>query len=119
MQNQEETGQQPGGQQPTGQAQLTRDQVFEALRDVFDPEIPVNIVDLGLVYDVKIIDEWVGVKMTLTTPGCGMSTQIANMVRERVLDIKGVQECDVRLIWNPAWNPSMMSAEAKKKIGVA
>ena len=104
-------------QQETRQTELTREEVFQALRDVFDPEIPVNIVDLGLVYDVKIIDDWVGVKMTLTTPGCGMSGQISNMVRERVLDINGVHECDVRLVWAPAWNPSMMSPEAKQKLG--
>src|SRR5262249_27862763 len=118
MENQQEPSQQSNGQPSTSQSQLTREQVFEALKDVFDPEIPVNIVDLGLVYDVKIIDDWVGVKMTLTTPGCGMSTQIANMVRERVLDVDGVKECDVRLIWNPAWSPAMISPAAKAKLGM-
>ncbi|MEK7819448.1 MAG: iron-sulfur cluster assembly protein [Bacteroidota bacterium] len=98
--------------------ELTSKIVFDALRDVNDPEIPVNIVDLGLVYDVKIIDNWVGVKMTLTTPGCGMATYIANNARERVLKIPGVSEADVRLVWQPAWNPSMMSPEAKMKLGM-
>ena len=97
---------------------LTREIVFDALKDVNDPEIPVNIVDLGLIYDVKIIADWVGVKMTLTTPGCGMATQIANNARERVLKIPGVKEADVRLVWQPAWNPSMMSSEAKTKLGM-
>ena len=97
---------------------ITEAQVYETLRDCYDPEIPVNIVDLGLVYDIKIIDDWVGVRMTLTTPGCGMSTQIANMVRERLLDIHGVNEADVRLVWEPAWNPSMMTEEARKKLGM-
>jgi metal-sulfur cluster biosynthetic enzyme len=95
---------------------ITRDQVYAVLKDVFDPEIPVSIVDLGLVYDVKIIDDWVGVKMTLTSQGCGLSTQIANTVRERVATIPGVSDADVRIVWQPAWNPSMMSDEAKKKV---
>jgi metal-sulfur cluster biosynthetic enzyme len=101
------------------QAQVTEPQVYEALKDVFDPEIPVSIVDLGLVYDVKIIDDWVGVKMTLTTPGCGMGGSIAGMVRERVLALPGVRETDVRIVWDPAWTPAMMSDEAKKKLGMS
>ncbi|HLF15485.1 MAG TPA: iron-sulfur cluster assembly protein [Bacteroidota bacterium] len=101
------------------QSRVTEPQVYEALRDVYDPEIPVSIVDLGLVYDVKIIDNWVGVKMTLTTSGCGMGQAIAAMVRERVLTLPGVHEADVRLVWEPAWNPSMMSDEAKKKLGMS
>ena len=99
--------------------QVTESQVYEALKHVYDPEIPVSIVDLGLVYDVKIIDDWVGVKMTLTTPGCGMGQAIADRVRERVLTLPGVHEADVRLVWEPAWNPSMMSDEAKKKLGMS
>jgi len=97
-------------------AAITREQIYAVLKDVFDPEIPVSVVDLGLIYDVKIIDDWVGVKMTLTSQGCGLSTQIANTVRERVLTISGVSDADVRIVWQPAWNPSMMSDEAKKKV---
>ena len=99
-------------------AEITEPQIIEALREVNDPEIPVSIVDLGLVYDIKIIDDWVGVKMTLTAPGCGMGEYIANMVRERVLGIAGVREADVRLVWEPQWNPSMMSDVARKKLGM-
>ncbi|HLB00387.1 MAG TPA: iron-sulfur cluster assembly protein [Bacteroidota bacterium] len=98
---------------------ITETQVYDALKNVFDPEIPVSIVDLGLVYDVKIIDGWVGVKMTLTTPGCGMGQAIAANVRERVLTLEGVSEADVRIVWEPAWNASMMSDEAKKKLGMS
>jgi metal-sulfur cluster biosynthetic enzyme len=98
---------------------VTEEQVYEALKNVFDPEIPVSIVDLGLVYDVKIIDDWVGVKMTLTTPGCGMGQAIATMARERVLTLDGVSEADVRIVWEPAWNASMMSDVAKKKLGMS
>ncbi len=92
--------------------------VYDALRECYDPEIPVNLVDLGLIYDVKIIDDWVGVKMTLTSPGCGMSGMISQNVRNRVLKVPGVKEADVRIVWQPAWSPAMMSEEAKKKLGV-
>ncbi len=96
---------------------VTKDQVYEALKLVYDPEIPVSIVDLGLVYDVTIVEDWVGVKMTLTAPGCGMSNMIAGQVRERVRSLPGVGDADVRIVWQPQWNPSMMSSEAKKKLG--
>lgn len=99
--------------------QITEEQVYNALRLCYDPEIPINVVELGLVYDVKIIDDWVGVKMTLTTPGCGMGGHIANTIRERVLEIPGVHEADVRIVWDPQWTPSMMSADARKKLGFA
>jgi metal-sulfur cluster biosynthetic enzyme len=92
--------------------------VYEALKDCYDPEIPVSVVELGLVYDVKIIDDWVGVKMTLTTPGCGMGSHISNDIRQRLLKLPGVNEADVRIVWEPRWDPSMMSEEAKKKLGV-
>ncbi len=96
--------------------EVTKEQIYAALKDVYDPEIPVSIVDLGLVYDVKIIDDWVGVKMTLTSQGCGLSDQIANTVRQRVSSLPGVSDADVRIVWQPAWNRSMMSEEAKKKV---
>ena len=104
--------------EPASQPQVTESQVFDVLRMVYDPEIPVSIVDLGLIYDVKIIDDWVGVKMTLTTPGCGMGGAIANVVRTKILELEGVHECDVRLVWDPMWTPALMSEEAKKKLGV-
>ncbi len=97
---------------------VTEGQVYEALKECYDPEIPVNLVDLGLIYDVKIIDDWVGVKMTLTAPGCGMSGMIAQSVRNRVLRVPGVKDADVRIVWEPAWSPERMSAEAKKKLGM-
>jgi metal-sulfur cluster biosynthetic enzyme len=99
-------------------ATLTEDKVYEALKECYDPEIPVNLVDLGLIYDVKIIDEWVGVKMTLTTPGCGMSGMISQNVKNRVLRIPGVKDADVRIVWDPAWSPTRMSPEARKKLGI-
>lgn len=94
---------------------LNEDVVYDALRECYDPEIPVNLVDLGLIYEVKIIDDWVGVKMTLTSPGCGMSGMIAQSVRNRLLRLEGVKEADIRIVWEPQWNPSMMDEEARKR----
>jgi metal-sulfur cluster biosynthetic enzyme len=99
-------------------APLTVEQIYSALRECYDPEIPVNLVDLGLIYDVKIIDDWVGVKMSLTSPGCGMSGMISQNVKNRVLKVPGVKDADVRIVWQPAWSPAMMSEEAKKKLGM-
>lgn len=95
----------------------TEAQVIDALRECYDPEIPVNLVDLGLIYDVKIIDDWIGVKMTLTTPGCGMSGLISQQVRNRLMRLPGITEADVRIVWEPAWSPARMSEEAKAKLG--
>lgn len=97
---------------------ISEEQVYAALKTCYDPEIPVNVVDLGLIYDIKIIDDWVGVKMTLTTPGCGMGNYIANNIREKMLDLPGVREADVRIVWEPQWTPAMMSDEARKMLGI-
>ena len=74
---------------------VTEEQVYEALRDCYDPEIPVNVVDLGLIYEVKIIDDWVGVKMTLTAPGCPAHSFISQNVQSRLKKIPGVEKADV------------------------
>jgi metal-sulfur cluster biosynthetic enzyme len=95
----------------------TEAEVIDALRECYDPEIPVNLVDLGLIYDVKIIDDWIGVKMTLTTPGCGMSGMISQQVRNRLMRLPGIKEADVRIVWEPAWSPARMTEEAKAKLG--
>ena len=99
-------------------AEITEGQIYEALRECYDPEIPVNLVDLGLIYDVKIIEDWVGVKMSLTSPGCGMSGIISQNVRNRILRVPGVKDADVRIVWQPTWTPAMMSDEAKKRLGM-
>jgi len=99
-------------------APVTEELVIESLKECYDPEIPVNVVELGLIYDVKIIEDWVGVKMTLTTPGCGMSGMISQDVRNRLLRIPGVKDADVRIVWDPVWTPARMSPEAKRKLGM-
>jgi len=99
---------------------VTQEQVMDALKEVFDPEIPVNIVDLGLVYGVEVTpDEKVKVTMTLTTPGCGMAYQIAMQTKQRAMQVPGVKEATVSVVWEPKWDPSKMSPEAKKKLGMA
>ncbi len=97
---------------------VTKDEVYEALHECYDPEIPVNIVDLGLIYDVEVNDERVAVKMTLTTPGCGMGTMIASDARQKILALDGVVEATVDLVWDPPWNPKMISEAAKQKLGM-
>jgi len=102
----------------TATTPISQEAVYDALRECYDPEIPINLVELGLIYDIKIIDDWVGVKMTLTSPGCGMSGIISQNVRNAVMKVPGVKDADVRIVWQPAWSPAMMSEEAKKKLGM-
>jgi probable FeS assembly SUF system protein SufT len=97
--------------------------VWAQLRQVFDPEIPVNIVDLGLVYSMDIEKKEtegykVSVAMTLTAPGCGMGPAIAEDAKGKILLVPGVDEADVRITWEPAWNQSMISEEGKMKLGL-
>ena len=97
---------------------VTKEQVYEVLQNCYDPEIPVNIVDLGLVYDVDVNDTKVAVKMTLTAPGCGMGTMIAQDAREKILSLDGVDDATVDLVWEPPWDPSRISEEARQKLGI-
>ena len=96
----------------------TQDEVYDALRTCYDPEIPVNIVDLGLVYEVQVADQKVDVKMTLTARGCGMGGYIAAEAEQKILELPDVQEAKVELVWEPPWEPTMMSSEAKKTLGM-
>ncbi len=97
---------------------VTKEQVYEVLQTCYDPEIPVSIVDLGLVYDVEIQDDKVAVKMTLTASGCGMGGMISNDAQQKILEIPGVKDATVDLVWDPPWDPSRISEEAKTKLGM-
>ncbi len=97
---------------------VTREQVLEALRDVYDPEIPVNVVDLGLVYGLDVKDGNVSVKMTLTFPGCGMGPYIAQQAEWRIAELEGVEDVQVELVFDPPWTPDMISEEGKKLLGL-
>ena len=97
--------------------------VWSQLRHVYDPEIPVNIVDLGLVYDCRVVDTESGsrkaeVKMTLTAPGCGMGPAIAADAQSKIMTIEGIDDAKVELVWDPAWNQDMISEEGKMKLGM-
>lgn len=96
--------------------------IWEQLKLVFDPEIPVNIVDLGLVYDCTIKEEEgqknVEVKMTLTAPGCGMGPTIAADAQSKILMLDGIDNAQVDIVWDPVWNQEMISEEGKMKLGM-
>ena len=98
-------------------------QVWEQLKSCYDPEIPVNIVDLGLVYDTRIArledgTSRVEIKMTLTAPGCGMGTAIAADAEDKLRGVPGVSEARVDIVWDPPWNPRMISDEGRRKLGI-
>jgi probable FeS assembly SUF system protein SufT len=117
-------GKEPEGEPATaGTGGDLEQQVWGVLRTCFDPEIPVNIVDLGLVYDMRVGPEGDGrrvdVKMTLTAPGCGMGTSIAADARAKLLNLPGVTDADVQIVWDPPWNPQMISPEGKERLGMA
>jgi len=97
--------------------------VWEQLRQCYDPEIPVNIVDLGLVYDCQLKKGENGgtkveVKMTLTAPGCGMGPAIAHDAQSKIMSIEGVDEAQVDLVWDPPWNQNMISEAGRMKLGM-
>lgn len=97
----------------------TRDQVLEALRDVYDPEIPFNIVDLGLVYGCDIEDDGVvNVQMTLTFPGCGMGPYMASNAREKIMELDGVEDAQVEMVFDPPWSPDKITDEIRGELGI-
>jgi FeS assembly SUF system protein len=99
---------------------VTKDEIITVLKDCYDPEIPINIWDLGLVYDINVLDDGnVGIKMTLTAPGCMMGGMIAEEVKSKIKAMNGVKDAKVDLVWEPPWSPDKMSEEAKAQMGIA
>ncbi len=97
----------------------TKEEIIEVLKQCFDPEIPVDVWNLGLVYDLQIgSDGVIKVLMTLTAPGCGMGPMIAADVKEKIQQIKGVKEAHVEMTFDPPWSPDKMTDEAKAKLGM-
>jgi FeS assembly SUF system protein len=92
--------------------------VIDALRSIFDPEIPVNIYDLGLIYGVEIDEGHAVVQMTLTTPHCPVAESMPGEVEMRVMSVPGIATAEVNLVWDPAWDPGKMSDEAKLELGM-
>ena len=97
----------------------TEAEIYDALREVYDPEIGINVVDLGLIYGVKTQGERVDVEMTLTTPGCPMHKVLGNAVGEAVEALPGVKDVYVRIVWEPRWTPDRLSDQAKRELGRA
>lgn len=99
-------------------AETNNDIVLETLRQVIDPEIGCNIVDLGLVYSIADDEGVVTIRMTLTTPGCPMHETICDGVRNVLLELPGVRDVQVELVWEPRWHPSMMTDTGRQFVGV-
>ncbi len=102
---------------------LTEDEVLSALKDCYDPEIPVNIVDLGLIYNVRIDPaaddkQDVSIDMTLTAPGCPAHSMISEQVKSRLERIDAVRNAQVNVVWEPQWTPERLSPDARKQLGI-
>ena len=95
-----------------------KEKVIDAIKTVYDPEIPVNIYDLGLIYDIITEDNYVKVKMTLTSPNCPVAESLPKEVKDIILEIKEVKNVDLDLVWEPTWDKSMMSEAAKLELNL-
>jgi FeS assembly SUF system protein len=103
----------------TQEIQETEARIAGVLKSIFDPEIPVNIYDLGLIYEVRVDEEQVAhITMTLTAPSCYMAEELVEEVRYKVAGIRGVKECDLKLTFDPPWDRSMLTDEAKLELGL-
>ena len=106
---------------PAGAAgnEEVKDRIVDALKSIYDPEIPVDIYELGLIYDVEVSEDGDAlVTMTLTTPHCPVAESLPNEVELRVLSVPGVRDAEVKLVWDPPWDPSRMSDEARLELGM-
>ncbi|HKX62216.1 MAG TPA: putative Fe-S cluster assembly protein SufT [Verrucomicrobiae bacterium] len=117
------TASKPAPGETTDKSESTEQQAWDILRNCYDPEIPVNIVDLGLVYDMAVSQlpsgqSRIDVKMTLTAPGCGMGPSIAGDAQQRLIMLDGVEEATVEIVWDPPWHQSMITAEGRRLLGL-
>ncbi|KQM67759.1 FeS assembly SUF system protein [Sphingomonas sp. Leaf17] len=110
--------QKPAGMSPTEPGGELYEGVLAALKDIFDPEIPVNIYDLGLIYGIDIDGSHAVVSMTLTTPNCPVAESMPGEVELRVSAVPGIATADVNLVWDPPWDPQKMSDDAKLELGM-
>ena len=96
-----------------------KDQIIEEIRKIYDPELLVNIYELGLIYDIKVRDEkFAIIKMTLTTPNCPVAESLPKEVKEGVMQVEGIEDVDLELVWDPPWNKDMMSEAAKLELNL-
>ena len=111
--------QKPQAENPAAPGGALYESVLDALREIYDPEIPVNIYDLGLIYGVDVTDQGdVAITMTLTTPHCPVAESMPGEVELRVGAVPGVRDAEVKLVWDPPWDPSKMSDEARLELGM-
>lgn len=97
---------------------LSQDAIYESLKQVYDPEVGINIVDMGLVYGLEIEDQKVGVTMTLTSPGCPAGPQILGQIDSALKALEGVEDVDIQVVWSPPWTPDMLSEDARDQLGI-
>tara|TARA_A100001015_G_scaffold98310_1_gene109162 strand:+ start:2005 stop:2301 length:297 start_codon:yes stop_codon:yes gene_type:complete len=95
-----------------------KEKVISEIKKIYDPEIPVNIYELGLIYDITIKDKDVQVKMTLTTPNCPVAESLPKEVKDSIMDLEEVNKVDLDLVWDPPWDKSMMSEAAKLELNL-
>ena len=95
-----------------------KEKIITEIKKIYDPEIPVNIYELGLIYDIKVDDNNVEVKMTLTSPNCPVAESLPKEVKDSILKIKDVKDVDLKLVWEPPWNQTMMSEAAKLELNL-
>ncbi len=95
-----------------------KEKIIAEIKKIYDPEIPVNIYELGLIYDISVINKDVSVKMTLTTPNCPVAESLPKEVKDSILEIKEVNKVDLDLVWEPPWDKSMMSEAAKLELNL-
>ena len=96
-----------------------KEQIVEEIRKIYDPELPVNIYDLGLIYDIQVKNEkFAKIKMTLTTPNCPVAESLPKEVKEGVMQVEGIEEVDLELVWDPPWTKDMMSDAAKLELNL-
>ena len=96
-----------------------KEQIIEEIRKIYVPELPVNIYELGLIYDIKVKDEkFVIIKMTLTTPNCPVAETLPKEVKEGAMQVEGIEDVDLELVWDPPWNKDMMSEAAKLELNL-
>ena len=95
-----------------------KEKIVNEIKKIYDPEIPVNIYELGLIYDISINNDYAKIKMTLTTPNCPVAESLPKEVKDSVIQIDGIEKVDLQLVWDPPWNKSMMSEAAKLELNL-
>jgi len=95
-----------------------KNKIIEEIRKIYDPELPVNIYELGLIYDIKVDGSKAEIKMTLTTPNCPVAESLPKEVKEGAMQVEGIDDVDLQLVWDPPWNKDMMSDAAKLELNL-